>query len=91
MESRLSTRWAHPVAPQPARPFAPFPAPARLSGAHLLALQLLARGYSEEQLGDLTDRRPEAVRALVVEAAAVLDATDTRGAVTAARQRGLIT
>jgi DNA-binding NarL/FixJ family response regulator len=90
MDARLSAGWAHTATPQPARPRAPLPAPARLSGAHLLALQLLARAYSEDQISELTDRRPETVRALVAEAAEALDAKDTRAAVTAARQRGLI-
>lgn len=80
------TNWANG---SPRGNIAP-PSPAHLTTRELLVLQLMARGYSIEQIARLVGESPASIleRAATVEAS--LGATDGCGAVAVALRCGLI-
>jgi DNA-binding CsgD family transcriptional regulator len=61
-----------------------------LTDGELVAVQLLARGYTPEQIGALLGVHPLEVSVRLARACAVLEARNVRDAAAEALQRGLI-
>ena len=80
-----------PHAAQPAADPPDAAAHARLSADELLSLQLLARGYSPDQIAALRGVHPVHILNELGRAVAALRATNVHTAAVAARERGLIT